>query len=304
MNWSQLLNQVYADAIPTLGRGEVATYIPALAEVPANRFGIALVTVEGDLAAVGHAHEPFSIQSISKVFSLAMALRDGGDALWQRCGREPSGNSFNSLVQLEREHGIPRNPFINAGALVVADLLAKRRINARADLLKFMRNRVGSDRLYYDERVAASEAATGARNRALAWFIKSFGNIEGNVDEVLDLYFHQCALAMSCVELARAACFLANEGIDPFTQERVVNPLQTRRINSLMLTCGTYDAAGEVAFQVGLPAKSGVGGGILAIVPRKLALVAWSPRLDPHGNSVACLAAMRSFVERSGLTVF
>lgn len=304
MNWSQLLNQVYADAIPSLGRGEVATYIPALAEVPPNRFGIALVTVTGDLAAVGDAHEPFSIQSISKVFSLTMALRDGGDALWQRCGREPSGTSFNSLVQLEREHGIPRNPFINAGALVVADLLARRRINARADLLNFMRRRVGHERVHFDERVASSEAATGARNRALAWFIKSFGVIEGNVDEVLDLYFNQCALAMNCVELARAACFLANDGVDPFNDERVLHHMQARRINSLMLTCGTYDAAGEVAFQVGLPAKSGVGGGMLAIVPRKLALVAWSPRLDAHGNSVACLAAMRSFVERSGLTVF
>lgn len=304
MNWSQLLNQVYADAIPSLGRGEVASYIPALAEVPPNRFGIALVTVEGELAAVGDAHEPFSIQSISKVFSLAMALRDGGDALWQRCGREPSGNSFNSLVQLEREHGIPRNPFINAGALVVADLLAKRRINARADLLNFMRRRVGHERVHFDDRVASSEAATGSRNRALAWFIKSFGVIEGNVDEVLDLYFNQCSLAMNCVELARASCFLANDGVDPFNDERVLHHMQARRINSLMLTCGTYDAAGEVAFQVGLPAKSGVGGGMLAIVPRKLALVAWSPRLDAHGNSVACLAAMRSFVERSGLTVF
>jgi glutaminase len=304
MNWSELLPQVYEDALPALGMGKIATYIPALAEVPAKRFGIALVTVEGETAAVGDAHLPFSIQSISKVFSLAMALRDGGAALWERCGREPSGSSFNSLVQLERENGIPRNPFINAGALVVADLLAKRRINARADLLKFMRLRVGKDNLYFDERVAASEAATGSRNRALAHFIKSFGVIEGVVDEVLDLYFHQCALALSCVQLARAGSFLANGGIDPFNGETVLTAQQTRRINALMLTCGTYDAAGEVAFQVGLPAKSGVGGGLLAIVPRKLAIVVWSPLLDAHGNSVVGLAALRAFTERTGLTVF
>ncbi len=284
-------------------RGRVADYIPALAGVSRDKFAMAVLTAEGELAVTGDAHEAFSIQSLSKVFSLTLALHHVGDKLWERVGREPSGSAFNSLVQLEYEHGIPRNPFINAGAHVVADALMAARPHAQDMLLKFMRTLSGNETIAYDEEVARSEAATGFRNRALANFLKAEGNLTGNVDEVLDLYFHQCALAMNCVDLVRAISFLARhgQGVDG---ARVVSAPQAKRINALMQTCGTYDAAGEMAFRIGLPAKSGVGGGIMAVLPGKLAIVVWSPALDKSGNSVAGVRALELFTTRTGLSIF
>lgn len=303
-HWQELLNGIHGDALRLRGVGKVADYIPALAEVPAEKFGIALCTVDGEQAAVGDADLSFSIQSISKVYTLVLALRVVGDALWTRCGREPSGNKFNSLVQLEHEHGIPRNPFINAGALVVTDQLVVHSVNARLLLLGLLRQLTGNPRLNCDARVARSEAGHGHRNAALVNFMKSFGVIQGDVATVLDTYFHQCAVAMSCRELARASLFLANRGIDPGSAEPILNPLQTRRVNALLLTCGLYDAVGDFAYDVGLPAKSGVGGGIVAIVPGKLAICAWAPELDESGNSVIAQEALKLFVERTGLGVF
>ncbi|MCB1887039.1 MAG: glutaminase [Rhodocyclaceae bacterium] len=298
-----VLDDIVTELRPRFGEGQVATYIPALARVDAGHFGIALRTRAGAEYRAGEADRAFSIQSISKVFSLALALRLHGSDLWAGIGREPSGNPFNSLVQLETEQGVPRNPFINAGAILVADRLVSGCDDPRETLRAFVSSLCG-ETIAFDEEVAASEAATGFRNVALANFMKSFGRLENPVDTVLDLYFHQCALAMSCTQLARAMACLCADGRNPLDGSQVLTDRQARRINALMLTCGTYDAAGEFAFRIGLPCKSGVGGGIVATVPDELSLCVWSPGLDETGNSALGMAALEAFVSRTGLSVF
>jgi len=289
-----------------VGVGRVANYIPALARVSPRKFGAAVVTVDGAVARCGDADEAFSIQSISKVFSLAMALTRIGGALWERVGREPSGSAFNSIVQLEYERGIPRNPFVNAGAIVVSDVVLGRRAPAQAvaDLVSLMRFLPGDASIGVDPEVAASEAETGFRNRSLANFLKSFGNLENAVDDVLDVYFNQCSISMSCVQLARAALVLAANGRHPLSGQQLLTAERTRRINSIMLMCGHYDASGDFAFRVGLPAKSGVGGGIVAVVPERAAVAVWSPCLNENGNSHAGTAALEQIVKETGWTVF
>ena len=304
MNFQPILDDIHAEIRPLLGTdGAVASYIPALARVPVVQFGIALRTREGEEASAGDAETPFSTQSVSKLFTLTLAMRCMGEALWERIGREPSGNPFNSLVQLEHEHGKPRNPFINAGAIAVADRLVSRG-HSRADLLALMSDLCGEP-VPFDDEVAASEAATGFRNFALANFMKSFGKLDNSVHEVLDMYFHQCAIRMNCRQLARASAFLCRDGAHPIDgKPEVTTARHTHRINALMLTCGTYDAAGDVAFSIGLPCKSGVGGGIVAVVPDRLTLCVWSPALDPTGNSLLGMKALEMFVARTGLSIF
>jgi len=303
MDFQAILDEIAATLAPERGGGKVATYIPALARVDPMQFGIALCTRDGHEYAAADAGTRFSIQSISKVFSLALAMGRVGDALWTRIGREPSGNPFNSLVQLEWEQGVPRNPFINAGAIAVADRLVSNCADARADLLALLSSLCG-EAVAFDEEVAASEAATGFRNVALANFMRSFGKLDNEVGQVLELYFHQCSAAMSCLQLARAAGFLCRDGAHPLDGSQIVTPRQARRLNALMLTCGTYDAAGEFAFRIGLPCKSGVGGGIVAVVPDRLSLCVWSPGLDETGNSLLGMKALELFAARTGLSVF
>lgn len=303
MQFQPLLEDIVATLRPELGQaGSVANYIPALARVPHAQFGIALRTCDGQEAHAGDSTTPFSIQSISKLFTLTLGMRELGEALWERIGREPSGNPFNSLVQLESEHGIPRNPFINAGAIAVADRLVSL-FDAKAQLLGLLSSLCG-DPVDFDEEVAASEAATGFRNIALANFMKSFGRIDNDVGTVLDVYFHHCALRMSCLQLARAAGFLCRDGVHPSTGEQILTERQARRVNALMLTCGTYDAAGEFAFRIGLPCKSGVGGGIVAVVPDRLTLCVWSPALEPSGNSLLGMKALELFTAKTGMSIF
>ena len=303
MDFQPILESIASECAPLTREGAVATYIPALARVDQRQFGIALRTVDGIEAAAGSATTRFSIQSISKVLSLTLGMQRLGERLWERIGREPSGDPFNSLVQLEHEHGVPRNPLINAGAIAVADRLVSGDAHAKESLRALVSDLAGTP-IAFDREVANSEAATGFRNFAMANFMKSFGKLDNPVDEVLDVYFHQCALAMSCVELARAFGYLCRDGKHPLTSEVVLTPKQTRRVNALMLTCGTYDAAGEFAFRIGLPCKSGVGGGIVAVIPDKLTLAVWAPGLGPTGNSVAGMRALELFVEKTKLSVF
>jgi glutaminase len=303
MQFQAILDEISKELHPRLSEGRVASYIPALARVPQEQFGIALRTVDGQEAAAGSANTPFSIQSISKVFTLTLAMQLVGDWLWERIGREPSGDPFNSLVQLEHEQGMPRNPLINAGAIAVADRLVSACPDVKTELRQMLSDLCGEP-IQYDEEVAASEGATGYRNMALANFMKSFGKLDNPVATVLDVYFHQCALAMSCVQLARAASFLSADGRHPRSDKLVVSERQTRRVNALMLTCGTYDAAGEFAFRIGLPCKSGVGGGIIAVLPDRLTLCVWSPGLGRSGNSLVGMLALESFVEKTGLSLF
>jgi glutaminase len=287
-------------------RGEVATYIPELARVDVKSFGLAVIDAEGNIAAGGDSETPFSIQSISKVFTLTLALGKAGDRLWRRVGREPSGSPFNSIVQLEREQGIPRNPFINAGAIAVTDLILSghQPREALGEILRFMRFLADDPSVSIDEAVAASEARTGFRNIALANYMKSFGVLDNPVDFTLGVYFHHCAIAMSCRQLAMAGRFLAHLGRNPATGLSVVPPERARRINAVMLTCGHYDGSGEFAYRVGLPGKSGVGGGILAIAPGKASMAVWSPGLDASGNSRLGRIALEALSKRMGWSIF
>lgn len=287
-------------------RGRVADYIPALARIDPAQFGIAVVESDGTTHVAGDANTPFSIQSVSKVFALTLALDRIGDRIWARVGREPSGSAFNSIVQLESERGIPRNPFINAGAIVVSDALLTGH-DARetiGDMLRFVRRLAGDDGVEVDSEVATSEAVTGFRNFALANYMKAFGNLENAVEDALKLYFHQCALTMSCVQLARAGRYLMNAGVQPGSGERIVSAEQARRLNALMLTCGHYDGSGEFAFRVGIPGKSGVGGGILAVVPGKASIAVWSPGLNERGNSKLGSLALEQLADATGWNVF
>ena len=303
---SGILAAVHGEMQSHLGHGKPADYIPALARVDPKQFGMAAVTIEGEAVAVGDADVAFSIQSLSKVFTLTMALEKMGNDLWTRVGREPSGSRFNSMVRLEQEHGIPRNPLINAGALVVSDVLLGQGLpHAAIGRITYFLREVSSDpEVSIDMEVAQSEADTGFLNASLANFLKASGNLHGPVEDVLDVYFHQCALAMSCRQLARAGLYLAHGGADPLTRARVTTPVRARRINAVMMTCGHYDASGEFAFRVGLPGKSGVGGGILAIAPRKGAVAVWSPGLNPAGTSHVGALALERFAALSGWSVF
>jgi glutaminase len=301
-----LIDRIHHELKPRTGEGTVAAYIPELAKVDRNKLGIAIQTIDGRSFVAGDVDERFSIQSVSKLFTLTLALGKIGDTLWTRVGREPSGTAFNSIVQLEYEHGIPRNPFINAGAIVVADVILAGHLPREAigEILHFIRFLADDETIVIDRRIAKSETQTGYRNAALANYMRAFGNLHHSVDYVLGVYSHHCAIAMSCRQLARAGLFLANKGINPLTGLGVVTNDRARRINALMLTCGLYDGSGDFAFRVGLPAKSGVAGSILAIVPGKAAIAVWSPGLNAQGNSLVGSLALEAIAAQTGWSVF
>ena len=301
-----VVSEIAAEMALRPDRGAVASYIPELARVDANAFGLVVIDAAGNVAASGDTKTAFSIQSISKVFTLTLALGLVGDQLWQRVGREPSGSPFNSIVQLERERGIPRNPFINAGAIAVTDLILSghKPREALGEILRFMRFLADDTSIVIDETVAASEQRTGFRNAALANYMKSFGVLENPVDYTLGVYFHHCAIAMNCVQLAMAGRFLAHGGRNPATGHSVVSKERARRLNAVMLTCGHYDGSGEFAYRVGLPGKSGVGGGILAIAPGKASIAVWSPGLDRSGNPYLGQIALEMLTKRLGWSIF
>ncbi len=305
-NLAQIVAAVHHDMQRHLGRGRVADYIPAIARVDPHHFGMAVATCDGRTTAAGDAETTFSVQSISKVFTLTLGLETLGAELWKRVGREPSGSPFNSIVQLELEKGVPRNPLINAGALVVTDaLLSGGDPSATiAGITDFIRRLADDPSVAIDPEVAASEAETGFRNASLANFLRASNNLESAVADVLHVYFNQCALRMSCRQLARAALFLAHGGVDPLNHAKVTTPVRARRINALMMTCGHYDASGEFAFRVGLPGKSGVGGGILAIAPGHGAICVWSPGLNPEGASLVGVLALQRLASLTGWSVF
>lgn len=304
LEYQTILEEIAQEVQPYLGEGRVASYIPELARVEPNAFAMSLSCVDGRSFHVGAHEKRFSIQSISKLFTLTMAIQLVDEALWKRIGKEPSGTPFNSLVQLEYENGIPRNPFINAGALVVTDVILSQLKDAHQSVLEFIRTLAQKDDINFDFSVAKSEAKTGFRNHAMANFLKSFNNLDHDPIRVLNAYFHHCSIAMNTQELARAGLFLANEGIQPWINTPILNTRQTKRINALMLTCGTYDSVGDFAYRVGLPAKSGVGGGILATLPGKFSLCVWSPRLNEKGNSFAGTKALELFTTKTKLSIF
>jgi len=299
-----LLEEVVDRVRPLLGQGKVANYIPALANIDPGKLGIAVTTIDGETIGAGDYLEPFSIQSISKVFSLTLALTLYEETeIWSRVGKEPSGHSFNSLVQVELERGKPRNPFINAGALVIADLLQSRLGAPKHRMLELVRALSQNDKVCFDKQVADSEYQHSARNAAIAYLMKSFGNFQGDVDTVLRTYFHYCALKMNCADLSKAMLYLANRG-KTLDGTELISQVQTRQLNALLATSGLYDGAGEFAYRVGMPGKSGVGGGIIAVIPGELSVCVWSPELDNQGNSLAGTAMLEQLSQRLGRSIF
>lgn len=303
MNYQSILKEIYQEAKLLPVSGTVATTIPELAKIDPNKFGIHLTTIAGEDFGIGDSNEKFSIQSVSKALTVAFAFTFLDEKIWKRVGVEPSGSPFNSLVQLEYEKGIPRNPFINAGALVIADMLVSQLKNPKQDFLDFIRMISGNATIAYNLKVAESEKETGFRNAALANFLKSFGNIHNDVEVVLDFYFHQCSLEMTCKELAHSFFFFANEGKTQ-SGKLILSKSQVKRLNALMQTCGFYDESGEFTYTVGLPGKSGIGGGIAALYPKNFVVATWSPRLNEKGNSELGMNALELLTTKTGMSIF
>ena len=304
MDLQKILDEIYQEVLDAGIQGKVASYIPELANVSADKFGIHLQSLDGGEYAVGDSEEKFSIQSISKVLTLLMAFEFEGEKLWERVGVEPSGNPFNSLQQLEYENGIPRNPFINAGALLTADVLVSRLKNPKLDFLNFVRELAGTKEIYYNEKVAFSELQYSHRNAALINLMKSFGNIQNDVNLVLDFYCHACSIEMTCAELAKAFLLLANHGVLPYSGKQIMSKSHTKRISAIMHVCGFYDEVGRFSYRVGLPGKSGVGGGIVAIHPAHYSVAVWSPALNVKGNSEAGMMALELLTTKTGYSIF
>lgn len=304
MDYQNILDTIYQEMSYRDVKGKVASYIPELAKIDRKKFGMHVYCGDGQNYCFGDSDELFSIQSISKVFALSMAMKIMGEQLWERVSVEPSGDPFNSLTQLEYEHGIPRNPFINAGALVISDILVDQLDDPNKELLNFVRKITGDDSIDYDLTVFESEKSNGYRNVALVNYIKALGNIKCDVKPIVDFYFHQCSLAMSCKQLSKAFMIFANKGKILSTGEQVLKPKTVKRINALMQTCGFYDEAGEFSFQVGLPGKSGVGGGIVAIHPDNYSVAVWSPILNEKGNSELGMKALERLTTLTGVSVF
>ncbi len=304
MDYKRIFEDIYSEFSKVKDEGSVANYIPELSKVDPNRFGVQLTTVGGDKFAFGDWDVRFSIQSIAKVFSYVLAYSRIKSELWERVGVEPSGTAFNSLVQLENDKGIPRNPFINAGAIVICDILVSQLDSPKEEVLSFIRELSGIDSINFNTSVAESERTSGYINMALVNFMKSFGNIHNDIDEVMDLYFHICSIEMSCMELSKSFLFLANNGVVPYSGKRILSPSRTKRANALMQSCGFYDESGQFTFKVGLPGKSGVGGGIVAIHPLRYCITVWSPRLNPKGNSYKGMLFLEEFTTRTELSIF
>lgn len=303
-NFEAKLNKLLVSQSTLYKTGNVADYIPALAEVPPHLMGVVVATIDGKVITAGDYNIPFSIQSISKIFGLVMAMNRVGDSLWQRVNMEPSGQPFNSIIQLEWEKGIPRNPVINAGAILVADVLASHYSASKLAFLSFIRSLANTENIHIDPIMFQSEMVHGNRNAALAYLMKSFGNIEAEVPDVLAHYFAQCSVTMSCEQLAQSLLFLANKGINPSTNQAVCSRKDAHRVNAILSTSGMYDQSGEFAFSVGLPAKSGVGGGIVAVVPNFGVICAWSPPLNSFGNSVVGMNLIAGLAEELGLSIY
>jgi len=303
MNFENIILNVYKQVKDLDDKGQLPTYIPELKNVNSESFGVYLSSVEEFQFGVGNCYDRFSIQSIAKVLAVSLAYRILGEEIWKRVGVEPSGTSFNSLIQLEADNGIPRNPLINAGAIVIADILLTNLVDAKKDFLEFIRSLSRTKDINYSEKIAASEKQVGFKNVAMCNLIKSFGNIENDPNDVLDFYFNMCSIELNCKELSEVFMFLANDGMTSKGIE-ILNQSQSKRMNALMQTCGFYDESGEFAFKVGLPGKSGVGGGIVAVHPDNYTIVVWSPKLNKKGNSYKGMKFLEEFTTKTKLSIF
>jgi glutaminase len=303
-NYKKIIKDIYLEVKKMPDTGTLANYIPELALVDARNFGIHITNTDKLSFGIGDFDKKFSIQSISKLLSLALAYKLEGEKLWERVDVEPSGNPFNSFLQLETDFGKPRNPFINSGAIVVCDVLLSHLKNPKEDFLDFCREISNNPSLNYNKKVAQSEKDTGFRNIAICNFIKSFDNIKNEVAAVIDFYFHICSLEMSCKELSETFLFLADDYFTTSKENSILSMSQAKRINAIMITCGFYNESGEFAFRVGLPGKSGVGGGIVAIHPDKYCIAVWSPKLNEQSNSYKGMLFLEKFTTKTASSIF
>ncbi len=303
-DYQKIISNVYADILKKPNSGKVPNYIPEIACIEEHKFGVHFTDLGLNNFGCGNFQEKFSVQSISKVFALSFVYEKLGEKLWKRVDVEPSGNPFNSLLQLEADHGIPRNPFINAGALVICDILLEICENPKETLLEFIRDVAEDDEIFFNEKVAQSEMDHSYRNTAMCNFMKSFGNIHSKPNSVIDLYCHLCSIEMTCEQLSKSFLYLANGGRKPTDRRQILPYLKAKRINAILLTCGFYDESGEFSFLVGLPGKSGVGGGIIAILPQKYCIAVWSPKLNVKGNSYRGMKFLEEFTTQTGETIF
>ncbi len=304
MNYKKVFEQIDEVLEKKNNPGKVATYIPELGNVDPNKFGVHLTKIDGVECSFGDSNEKFSIQSIAKVLALTMAYKLENEKLWKRVGVEPSGTPFNSLVLLEHNKGIPRNPLINAGAIVVCDILISRLENPKQELLDFVREVPGFENINFNPIVVASEKSMGYHNASLINLMKAYGNIENDIDTVLDFYFNLCSIEMTCKELSHTFLLFANDGILPKTNKRIISESKSKRINAIMQLCGFYDEAGQFSFRVGLPGKSGVGGGIVAVHPDHYSIAVWSPKLNTKGNSWLGMRFLERFTTETELSIF
>jgi len=304
LNYKKIIENAYKLTNSLEDKGRLATYIPELANTDPSKFGVHITIIDGTHFGMGDHLEKFSIQSIAKVLSLTLAYKIVGEDIWKRIDVEPSGTKFDSLLLLESYRGIPRNPFVNSGAIVICDILITHLDNAREDFLEFVKDLSGIPDLSYSDKIADSEKATGYRNVALCNFIKSFSNIKNEPDVVLDFYFDMCSIEMTCEQLSQTFGFLANGGLKLTDGKKVISKSKCKRINALMLTCGFYDESGEFAFKVGLPGKSGVGGGIVALYPHNYTIAVWSPKLNLNGNSFKGMKLLEEVTTHSELSIF
>ena len=303
VDFENVLNQIYSKLNMEVHRGQVASYIPALGNVNPKHFGIHLRPIDDLAIGIGDFRTSFSIQSICKVLSLSYALQLLGPDLWKRVGVDPTHQPFNFLSLTEKGNGIPNNPFINAGAIVICDMLYSQLKHPKRDFLNFVRNLGNDNSIDYDEKVYASEKTNSYRNHATANLLKSLNNLDNDVEQVLDFYYWQCSLSMSCEQMSKSFYFLMNRGKNIVGHE-FLSPSQTKRLNAIMLTCGFYNDVGGFAFNVGLPAKSGVGGGIIAVHPGKYCIATWSPGLNQKGNSLLGIKALEMFTTATELSIF
>lgn len=299
-----IIQNIYNDILSKDNLGKVPDYIPEIGNISEHKFGINFTDLQHNSFGCGDYQEKFSIQSISKVFALSFVYQRIGEKLWQRVDVEPSGNAFNSLIQLETDNGIPRNPFINAGALVICDVLLEICENPKEELLDYIKNLAENQEISFNEKVASSEMQNSFRNAAMCNYMKSFGNIKSSPDAVIELYCHLCSIEMTCEQLSKSFLYLANAGKKPSNNEFILSSSKTKRINAILLTCGFYDESGEFAFLVGLPGKSGVGGGIVAIMPNQFVLTVWSPKLNEKGNSYRGMKFLEEFTTATNVSIF
>ncbi|MBL0848992.1 MAG: glutaminase [Candidatus Liberibacter ctenarytainae] len=306
MDLQEIINGIYSDIKPHIGQGRVVDYIPELGQVPSNQFGISLALPDGSVFSAGDADVFFSVQSISKVFLLTVTLKKVDEDIWKRINREPFACSFDSIGQLEKGNGVPCNPFVNAGAIVMTDVILEGSSveHEIENFLNFVRDLANDTSIHINSSVANSEISTGYANIAFANFMRSQGNLKHDVEDVLQVYCHHCALTMNCFQLARSGLYLACRGYNPLTNKKVISEQQTRCLNAIMLTCGYYENSGDFAYRIGFPGKSGVGGGVLAIVPQKASIAVWSPGLTDSGNSLLGIQALELLSARTGWSIF